>query len=144
MKLNKTKLLETIRALNNGSTPYQARKIAGISVRRVHQIWQEYLKKKKLPEIGRMMGRPNRPITPHERKIVIETYKLYRVSASTLEKIIERDYKMHIPHNHVHKILVNIGFAKPKKKKDIRKKNWIRYQRRHSLTAVHIDWHFNA
>lgn len=24
----------------------------------------------------------------------------------------------------------------------MRKKEWIRYQRRHSLTAVHIDWHF--
>jgi putative transposase len=144
MKLNKTKLLETIRALNNGATTYQTRKIAGISVRRVHQLWQEYLKTNKLPEIGRAMGRPNRPITPHEKKIVTETFKLYRVSASTLEKIIERDYKMHISHNHIHKILVNIGFAKTKTKKDIRKKNWIRYQRRHSLTAVHIDWHFNA
>ena len=26
--------------------------------------------------------------------------------------------------------------------KDIRKKKWIRYERRHSLTAVHIDWHY--
>ena len=144
MKLNKTKLLETIRALNNGVTAYQARKIAGISVRRIHQIWHEYLKTEKLPKIGRVMGRPIRPITLHEWKIVTETYKLYRVSASTLEKIIERDYKMHISHNHIHKILVNLGFAKTKKTKDIRKKDWIRYQRRHSLTAVHIDWHFNA
>ena len=144
MKLNKNKLLETIRALNNGSTSFQARKIAGISVRRVNQIWQEYLKNKELPKIGRVMGRPIRPITKTERRIVTEAFKLYRVSATTLEKIIKRDYKMHIPHNHIHKILVNIGFAKTKKKKDIRKKNWIRYQRRHRLTVVHIDWHFST
>jgi putative transposase len=144
MKLTKPKLLETIRALNNGATTYQARKIAGITVRRTYQVWNEYLETGKLPEIGRAMGRPHRPITPHEEKIVAETYKLYRVSASTLEKLIERDYGLHLPHNHIHKILVKLGFAKMKKKKDIRKKNWIRYQRRHSLTAVHIDWHFNA
>ena len=144
MKLTRTKLLETIRTLNKGSTTYQARKIAGISVRRVYQIKEEYLKTGKLPEIGREMGRPTRPITLREEKIVKEAYKLYRVSASTLEKIIQRDYKTHIPHNHIHKILVNLGFAKQKKNKDIRKKNWTRYERRHSLTAVHIDWHFDA
>ena len=36
-----------------------------------------------------------------------------------------------------------LGLAKPKNKRDIRKKNWIRYERRHSLTAVHIDWHYD-
>ena len=38
MKLNKTKLIETLRRLNKGKTVYQARKVAGISVRRVYQI----------------------------------------------------------------------------------------------------------
>lgn len=144
MKLTRSKLLGTIQALNNGSTAYQARKIAGISVRRVYQIWNEYLENETLPEIGRAMGRPTRPITPHEEKIVSQAYNTYRVSASTLEKIIKRDYEMHIPHNHIHKIMLNLGFAKAKEKRDIRKKNWKRYERRHSLTAVHIDWHFNA
>ena len=34
--------------------------------------------------------------------------------------------------------------AKTKGKKDIRKKDWIRYERRHSLTAVHIGWYYYA
>jgi len=144
MKLTRSKLLETIRRLNNGETTYQARKVAKISVRRVYQVWNEYLKNEELPEIGKVMGRPIRPITLHEERIVAEAYKIYRVSASTLEKLIKRDYDVHIPHNHVHKILIKLGFAKSKKKRDVRKKKWIRYERKHSLTAVHIDWHFNA
>jgi putative transposase len=68
-------------------------------------------------------------------------YEQYRVSASTLERLIERDYGIHIGHNRVHKILIELGFAKQKRSRDVRKKNWIRYERRHSLTAVHIDWH---
>ena len=64
-------------------------------------------------------------------------------SLSTLEKLIKRNYKLHIPHNHIHKILILLGHAKQKKKKDIRKKKWIRYERRHSLTAVHIDWYYD-
>ena len=42
MKLNKSKLLETLKRLNNGATAYQSRKIANISVRRIYQIRQIY------------------------------------------------------------------------------------------------------
>jgi len=59
-------------------------------------------------------------------------------------KLIERDYGKHINHNRIHRILLDLGMAKKKDKKDIRKKDWIRYERRHSLTAVHIDWYYYA
>ena len=144
MKLSRAMILEIIRRKNEGMTSYQVRKIAGISTRRVDQIYSEYLKTGEAPEIGRKMGRPHRPITLQETKLVQEAYKYYRVCAETLEKLILRDNEIHIPHNHIHKIMLNLGLAKKMKKKHIRKKNWIRYERRHSLTAVHIDWHFNA
>ncbi len=38
MKLSKSKLAEILRKLNDGKTVYQARKAAGISVRRVYQV----------------------------------------------------------------------------------------------------------
>ncbi len=76
--------------------------------------------------------------------MVKQSYGKYRVSASTLEKIIERDYKKHISHRRIHEILLDLGYAKKKDKKDIRKKDWIRYERRHSLTAVHIDWSYDG
>ena len=142
MKLNKSKLLETLKRLNNGATTYQARKIAKISVRRVYQIRQIYEEAGEIPEIGKKVGRPIKMIQLWEVDIVKEAYEKYRVSADTLERVIDRDYKKHIGHNRIHKILVDLGFAKPKEKKDIRKKKWIRYERRHSLTAVHIDWHY--
>ncbi len=144
MKLSRPKIIEIIRRKNNGWSSYKARKIAGISTRRVDQIYNEYLKTEIIPEIGRKMGRPTRPINLHEKTIIEQAYKRYRVCADTLEKLIERDYKIHIPHNHIHKVLIKLKYAKRIKKVHIRKKNWIRYQRMHSLTAVHIDWHFNA
>ncbi len=144
MKLTKTKLIETIRRKNDGWTTYQARKIARISIRRVNQVYGQYLKTGEIPKIGLKNGRPKKPILDWEIKLVKEAYMKYRVSASTLEKLIERDYGKHIPHNKVHKIMIQLGFAKPKNKKDIRKKDWIRYERRHSLTAVHLDWYFDA
>jgi putative transposase len=144
MKLTRTKLLETIRRKNDGWTTYQARKVAGISIRRVNQVWKQYTQTGKLPEPGKSNGRPSKPLTEEEIMTVKETYQKYKVSADTLEHIIQRDKNKHIPHNRIHKILILLGYAQPHNRKDVRKKNWIRYERRHSLTAVHIDWYLDA
>ena len=142
MKLNKSKVIETLRKLNEGKTVYQARKVAKISVRRVYQVKEAFDKTGEIPLIGKNIGRPRKIFKEWEILIVKESYERYRVSADTLERLIDRDYQKHIGHNRINKILIYLGFAKPKLKKDIRKKKWIRYQRRHSLTAVHIDWHY--
>ena len=75
MKLNKAKLLETLKRLNNGATTYQARKVAGISVRRVYQIRQRYRETGKTPEIGKKAGRPAKMIEEWEVNIVKEKTK---------------------------------------------------------------------
>jgi len=144
MKLTRGKLIETIRRKNEGWTTYQARKIAGVSVRRVNQVWTEYLETGDIPDVGRQNGRPARPISEEEIRVVREAYIKYRVCASTLRRVIDRDYRMRINHNRIHRILVGLGFAKALSKVHKRKKDWIRYERRHSLTAVHIDWYFDT
>jgi putative transposase len=144
MKFTKATLLETLRRKNEGWTTYQVRKIAKIGIRRVNQVWVRYRRTGKIPTIGKMVGRPAKPITDQEVAIVKEAYTKYRVSASTLRRVIDRDYNLRINHNRIHRILVKLKFAKPLNKEHKRKKNWIRYERRHSLTAVHIDWYFDT
>jgi len=84
------------------------------------------------------------PLEEWEIKLVKEFYEKYRVSADTLERLIERDKNVHLSHYKIHKILVYLGYAEKKNIKDVRKKKWIRYERMHSLTAVHIDWHYTG
>lgn len=141
MKLTKTKLLETLRQLNNGASKYQARKVAGISTRRVYQVWTSYQATGELPAIGRHAGRPRRPITDQERLLVRQAYERYRINADGLELVIQRDHDVHLPHNHIHRVLLELGFAEAGKPGVKRKQKWKRYERKHSLTAVHIDWH---
>jgi len=142
MKLTQAKLTETLRKLADGKTVYQARKTARISVRRVYQVKEAFDKTGEIPTIGKYAGRPRKPFDEWEIMAVKEAYERYRVSADTLERLIDRDLKKHIGHNRIHQILVYLGYAQKKSNKDVRKKKWIRYQRRHSLTAVHIDWHY--
>jgi transposase InsO family protein len=143
MKLTKKTLIETIRDMEEGKGAYQARKHANISVGRVYQIWNKYKKTGKIPELGKNIGRPQRPIILNEEKTIREVYQKYNVCASRLRKLIQRDYNLNLPHYHIHKIMLKIGFAKSNKRKDVRKKTWIRYERRHSLTAVHLDWGYD-
>jgi len=72
MKLTRGKLIETIRRKQEGWTTYQARKIAGVGIRRVNQVWGEYLVTGEIPKIGKKNGRPNRPIGEWEIKMVKE------------------------------------------------------------------------
>ena len=144
MKFTRKSLMDTLRAKTEGKTSYQARKIAKISVRRVDEIWKEYLMTGDIPVIGKGVGRPMIPIEKWEKELVQRFYEKYRVSADTLERAIERDENIHLSHYKIHKILLELGYAEKKEKTDKRKKDWIRYQRMHSLTAVHIDWHYNG
>jgi len=88
-----------------------------------------------IPVISENIGRPRREITERERRIVLEAKKKYKLGARRLEPIIERDYGIHIPHNRIHGILLELGLAEenPRKKK---RRKWIRYERRYSLSAA--------
>ena len=109
MKFTKKSLIETLRAKEEGKSSYQSRKKANISVRRVNQIWKEYLMTGEIPVIGKRVGRPMMPIEDWEKEIVKKFYEKYRVSADTLEKLIERDEKIHLSHYKIHKILIGFG-----------------------------------
>ena len=124
MKFTKKSLIETLKAKSDGKTSYQSRKIANISVRRVDEIWKEYLTTGEIPVVGKGVGRPVKQIEQWEKELVKRFYEKYRVSADTLERLIERDEKIHMSHYRVHAIMLELGYAKKKGRKDIRKKKW--------------------
>ena len=115
MKFTKKSLIETLRAKEEGKSSYQSRKKASVSVRRVNQIWKEYLMTGEIPVIGKGVGRPMIPLEEWEIKLTKEFYEKYRVSADTLERLIERDKRIHLSHYKIHKILVYLGYAEKKK-----------------------------
>jgi putative transposase len=65
------------------------------------------------------------------------------LGARRLEAIIEFKYGRRSPHNSIHHVLLEHGLANQQKNKKRRRKPWIRYERDHSLTAVHLDWHMS-
>jgi putative transposase len=86
-------------------------------------------------------GKKKKELYKDTRSQIIEIYKEQKIGARRLETVLEFKYDKHIPYNAIHKVLLEEGLAEENKKKKRRRKPWIRYERYHSLTAMHLDWH---
>jgi len=136
-KLNKQKIKWIIRQMEKSDIgAYTIAKIQGITPRWARELPRKY-KGTKNPVLLHC-GRKSKEILEEERTLVLKTWKEHPLSAVMLEAIIDEKGK-HIPHNRIHKILKEEGLAKNEVNKQKRKK-WIRYERKHSLSLVHADW----
>lgn len=113
----------------------------GITSRRFRHLCSEYKSNGEVPIIGKNLGRPKKEISSEHEEIILQTYSKYQLNALYLEKVIFAENHIRIPHNTIHKVLISKGLAKEEPNKQKQRKAWIRYEREHSLSAGHLDWH---
>jgi len=135
-KLNKRKIEWIVREVERRKTGVWT--IA--QQQKISPRWARELSKKyKGKEIKlKKPGRKPKQILDNERKMVIETYKEYLVSATMIERILD-EKGIHISHNRIHKIMLKEKLAKHEEKKQKRRK-YRCYQRKHSNSLWHTDW----
>jgi len=139
---NKRKLKVYFNDYDSGSISQElAAKYLGITPRRFRQIHKIYRSTGHIPAIGVNLGRPKKEVPEEWKEIIKQEYDMFRQNALYQEKTIYARCKIRIPHNTIHKVMLEFGFAKEQESKQKRRKPWIRYERKHSLSAVHIDWH---
>jgi len=141
MKLNRKKIRWIIAQKLKGESSSTIAEIQGISARRVQQIYKEYVETGQFPQVGNSFGRPKKQLSFDDKKIVDQTYSDYKFGACYLEIIIGSKYNRKISHNRIHNCLLSMNLAHQESKKHRRK--WCRYEREHSMSAEHIDWHEN-
>ena len=139
-KLDSDKVRYLIRAKDRGESCANIALQLGVSKRRVEQILAQHRKGGGAPVLLKKPGRKSIPITAAVSSIVLEAYHRYRANALYLERKIESDSKIHINHNRIHRVLLMNSFASKSRKKWIRRK-WVRYEREHSNSLWHTDWH---
>jgi putative transposase len=140
MKLNRRKVHWIIRQKQKGVSSREVARDMKVSRRRIEQIWKHFLDQGREPIIGEGIGRPRKPYDENEALIVKEAHLRFRFGARMLETLIRKLYKIKIPHNRIHMYLLSQGlsFQDPNKQK---RRKWVRYEREHSMSAGHIDWH---
>lgn len=142
MKLNEKKIRYIIRYMKAGYSLRQVGEDIKISYERVRQIYKSYIETNIIP-ILRKAGRPKRLLTEYEINMIIESYIKHKSSASILSKIIKLEKGTKINHNKIHEILLANNMAVKDTKKSRKRKPWVRYEREHSLSAVHMDWMYD-
>jgi len=111
-----------------------------VSRRRVQQIWKFFKETGQELILGKNIGRPKKPYVKREAEIVRDAHERYKFGARMLESVIRKRYKVRISHNRIHMYLKSEGLAREEPGKKKRRK-WNRYERKHSMSAGHIDWY---
>ena len=118
-------------------------KLYDVSQRRVQQLAKEYRETKETPVLKRRGRKPCAEDTPHIDPLIIRLHQKYGISASLIGQMLRNRYKISMDNNRINEILKERGMSMDEPNKRVRKKPWIRYERKHSLTAVHMDWCHN-
>ncbi len=111
----------------------------GVSAIWVMKLWRRYRAEGKVPELGKPGRRPGEGISDEEMAIILRARSEYKVSATLLERIIDGEYSVHIPHDRIHEVLKSMGIAKDEPRKQ-RQRKWVKYERRYSNSLWHTDW----
>jgi putative transposase len=138
--LDQSQIEWIVKARREGRINADIARIQGISTRRVRQLYSQYRKTGAMPTLKKP-GRPRGPdITEDERAIIRLAFSKFRACACYLEEVILAEHGVKINHNRIHKVLREEGLAldEPHKK---RRRKWIRYEREHSNSLWHTDWH---
>jgi putative transposase len=129
-----------IRAKTNNISPKRIALEMKVSESTVKRVWMYWMKNRELLIIKKFSGK-YQELDEESVELITETHKKQKLGARRLEKTIEFEHGVHIPHNKIHRVLLEHGLANESKNKKKRRKAWIRYERKHSLTAEHLDWH---
>ena len=139
-KLTEKKIRCIIQAkIRNESTKSIAASMK-LSESTVKRVWMHWINHKE-PIPIKKPGRKKKETDAESEQLIIEVHEEQKLGARRLEKIIKFKYGIHIPHNRIHQVLIKNELANTNKNKKKRRKPWIRYERKHSLTAIHLDWH---
>ncbi|MCL2358997.1 DDE-type integrase/transposase/recombinase [Candidatus Bathycorpusculum sp.] len=122
---------------------YAANKLK-MTPRRFKQIYAKYKKTNITPTIGQTLGRPKNQLTQETIEIINQAYQKDHLGAQYLQKIIYAHQKITISKRTIHEVLLKLGYAHHQPNKQKRRAPWIRYERKHSLSMVHTDWHHCA
>lgn len=114
--------------------------LCGIKVRRFQQLKAEHKRTNEIP-ILKKNRRPRIELTEENKKLIdkaVEESKL--TGAVSIRLYIDKYYNKKLPYGKIHKYLLINSVSKPDKKKQKQRK-YCRYERKHSFSLVHLDWH---
>jgi len=139
-KLSNEKAGWVVRARESGLAARDIARTQNVSVRRVEQLYAQYKESQEIPSLKKA-GRKRIEIPIQERNAIIEASKKFGVGACYLVPLLERIYGIDSTnHMRIYRVLKEEGLLYNTARMRFKRK-WIRYEREHSNSLWHVDWH---
>ncbi len=130
------------RVVDHGMDTKVVARQEGVSRRRVQELAKAYRTTRKVPELGRP-GRPPAASCPVGLPALINRIQdEIDLGAVAIGEVLRKRHGIHVGTATIHEHLRRAGRVRDEPNKRVRKTPWIRYERSHPLTAVHMDWHY--
>ena len=138
-KLNKKKIKWLVdQVVNHEKKPSEIAPVYRISERRVQQLVKQYRETKKYPELKKNR-RPKTFLTKDQKQAIDKAYEETKLSPKLLYYEIKRRGQ-YAPKNKIYAYLKGRGKIRNEPKKQ-RKRKRCRYERKHTGSLVHADYH---
>ena len=114
--------------------------LCGIKVRRFQQLKSEYKRTGVIPKLN-PKRRPKTGLSLEDKALIDKTVEESKLTgAVTIRLYIDKYYHKKLPYTKVHTHLLATGISRPDEKKQ-RQRKYCRYQRKHSFSLGHLDYH---
>jgi len=111
----------------------------GVTVRRLQQLRKEHRETGVVPTLKKHRRPKAPPLTAAERAAIDRAWEANRVGSRLLFRELKRR-GISLPHGKVRARLLATGRTVPSPRKQ-RRRSWVRYEREHSGSLLHGDWH---
>ena len=112
----------------------------GISIRRFQQLKVKYKETGEMPKLNQNR-RPKTELTDKDKELIDKAVKESKLNNAVILRLyIDKYYNKELPYGKIHKYLLKEGISKQDKEKQKQRK-YCRYERKHSFSLAHLDWH---
>ena len=140
VKLKEKRLEWALREKDKGKKNKDLLSHLGIKMRRFQQLCAQYRITNEVPRLNQNR-RPKTVLSQEHQILIKKALEESKIEgALALRLYLQKYYNVLIPKNKLHLFLLEEGVSKedPKKKKQ---RKYCRYERKHSFSLVHLDWH---
>ena len=123
--------------LKKGRSPSEVAAEVGVTPRHIRRLWAEFCTTGS-PHVPLSLGRPALRPSPDDVRLVLNEYEREPVGVLRITMNLRKSHD--ISYMRVYRIMKENGLVVPSAAKSGKRK-WIRYERIHSNSMWHTDWH---
>ena len=139
VKLNNKQVKWIVSNVISGNTScVDAASVYEITPRWARGLVKKYKDTGEYPKLNKMR-RPKTELTDEQKRLIDLEYPKSFFGARMLRHHIFEEHRKILPQNKIHKYMLEKGYAKQNKNKQKKRKR-CRYERKHSLSLLHVDW----